>query len=315
MGNDVDLRKLRYFLAVADEGNFTRAAASLHIAQPVLSRQIQSLERELGGPLLIRHPRRLELTPAGRRLLTDGRRLLASAARLADDVRGLATGLHSLTVGHHRAVPIRQAVLAFQRAHPGVEVTVVPLDHDSEIRAVLRGAVDVAVVCLPLPPEGVATTVLRREPTMVALSTAHELARRQVVTLADLAPFERARFHDAGPGGRPLRDADDRLDLLASSSAVHLAPALVARRYQHPDIRFIPVSDAPPTPVLAVWDGARDPRLVADFTSAALDVYDAMDGNAQPAGPVPGAGGGAPGGGGGRHPVARLSEADGILGA
>ncbi len=187
--------------------------------------------------------------------------------------------MRNLTVGNHRAISVRQTVLAFQRMHPGVDVTVVPLDHDSETHAVLTGAVDVAVVCLLSPPEDVASTVLRQEPTMVALSTAHELAQLSTLTLAELAPFDRARFDSTGPGGRALRDADDRLDLLANSSAVHLAPALAARRYRHPDVKFIPVTDAPPTPILAVWDNARESRLVADFTAAALEVHNVMASN------------------------------------
>ncbi|MCC3313693.1 LysR family transcriptional regulator [Nocardia africana] len=279
MASGFDLRKLRYFVAVAEAGNFTRAAVSLHIAQPVLSRQIKELERELGGPLFVRHPRRLELTPAGRKLLTDGRRLLTSATRLTDDVRGIATGTRSLTVGHHRAIALRQTVLAFQHKHSGIDVTVVPLDHDSETHAVLSGAVDVAVVCPSSPPADVASTVLWQEPTMAALSTGHELAQRPTLTLADLAPFNRARFDSTRPDGRALRDADDRLDLLANSSAVHLAPALAARRYHHPDVTFIPVTDAPPTPILAVWDNDRQSRLIVDFTAAALEVHNATTSN------------------------------------
>lgn len=279
MASEFDLRKLRYFVALAEEGNFTRAAISLHIAQPVLSRQIRQLERELGGHLFIRHPRRLELTPAGRKLLRDGRRLLAAAARLTDDVRSVAAGTGSLTVGRHRAISARQMVLAFQRAYPDVDVTVMPLDHGNEAQAVLAGAVDVAIVCLPAKPNGVTSTVLWEEPTMVALSEVHELAQQSTLTLSDLAPFDRARFDSTEPEGRPLRDADDRLDFLANSASVHLVPALVARRYRHPDVKFISVTDAPPTPVVALWDPDRESSPVTDFVSAALGANNVMASN------------------------------------
>ncbi|WP_314146469.1 LysR family transcriptional regulator [uncultured Leifsonia sp.] len=271
-----DLRKLRYFVAVAEEGNFTRAAHSLHIAQPVLSRQIKELEQELGGSLFIRHPRRLELTAGGRKLLTDGRRLLTAAARLSEEVRSLAAGTCGLTIGHHRAVSVRRMVLAFQRAHPDAEVTVMPLDHGKEADAVISGAVDVAVVCLPAPPHGVTSTVLWEEPTMVALSTMHVLAQRPTLTLADLAPFDRARFDSTELGGGTLRDADDRLDFLANSASVHLVPSLVAERYRHPDVNFIPVTDSPPTPVVALHSANRESALSADFTAAALAAHNDM---------------------------------------
>ncbi|MFJ4165821.1 LysR family transcriptional regulator [Microbacterium sp. NPDC089698] len=270
MAHEFDLRKLRYFVAVAEEGNFTRAALFLHIAQPVLSRQIKELERELGGALLIRHPRRLELTPAGSKLLTDGRRLLAAAASLSEGVRSLAAGTRRLTIGHHRAVSVRPMVQAFQHARPGVEVTVVPLDHGKEAHAVMSGEVDLAVVCLPVPPEGVTTTVLWEEPTMVALSAAHALAQRSTVTLANLAPFDRIRFDSDELGGRTLRDADDRLDFLADSASVHLVPSLVAQRYRHPDVNFIPVTDAPRTPVVALHAASREAALIGDFIAVAV---------------------------------------------
>jgi len=279
MAGDVDLRKVRYFVALADEGNFTRAAASLHIAQPVLSRQIRELEHELGGALVIRHPRRLELTPAGAALARDGRRLLAAAAHLIDDVRSIATGARSLALGHHRALSLYPIVSAFTAKHSGIGVTIVPLEHGDEARAVLAGTVDIAVVCLPSPPDGVASTVLGREPTMAALASAHELARRSTLSFADLARFDRARFDSAGAEGRTVRDADDRLDLIAGSTAVHLVPEVVARRHRRPDVTFIPVADAPPTPILALWDAGRESRLVADLIAIALDAADVTPGD------------------------------------
>ncbi|MFE3795031.1 hypothetical protein KHQ06_23675 [Nocardia tengchongensis] len=85
--------------------------------------------------------------------------------------------------------------------------------------------------------------------------------------MAELTRFETARYESSGPGGEPIRGIDDKLGRLANSSQVHLAPALIATRYRHPDVAFVPVSDAPPTPILAVWD--RDSQLVAGFVAAA----------------------------------------------
>ncbi|MFR9793808.1 LysR family transcriptional regulator [Streptomyces sp. MB22_4] len=269
MDGDLDLRKIRYFLTVADEGNFTRAAASLHIAQPVLSRQIQTLERELGGPLFIRRPRSLELTPAGRKLLEDGRKLLTAAADLAQHVKGLTTGRHTFTVGHRRAVSVRPAVRTFQAEHPTVEVRTVPLDADAQAAALLGGEVDVAVVLPPLPTGGLTTQVLRMEPTLVRVSSEHELAQLAEVTLEDLTPYENLRFETAGENGRPVRNIEDRIELLASGTGVYMAPALCADRYRHPDVTSIPISDAPPTPILIAWASSRNSQMTEDFVAIA----------------------------------------------
>ncbi|MFH7341173.1 LysR family transcriptional regulator [Streptomyces sp. KHY 26] len=270
MDGDLDLRKIRYFLTVADEGNFTRAAASLHIAQPVLSRQIQTLERELGGPLFIRHPRSLELTPAGRKLFTDGRKLLAAAADLAQHVKGLTTGRPTFTVGHHRAVSVRPAVRTFRAEHPTVEVRTVALDADTQAAALLRGEVDVAVVLPPLPAEGLTTQVLGKEPTLIRVSSEHELAHLAEVTLEDLKPYENLRFETAGQNGRPVRNIEDRIELLANGTGVYMAPALCADRYRHPDLTSIPVSDAPPTPILIAWPSSRSSQMTEDFVAIAI---------------------------------------------
>src|SRR5258705_3655754 len=93
----VSLRQLEYFVAVVDAGSFTRAAELLHVSQPGLSHQIQAMERELGGPLLERLPRKVRLTPAGRTVLPHARASLAHAERVssaAKPPRGLATKLH-----------------------------------------------------------------------------------------------------------------------------------------------------------------------------------------------------------------------------
>ncbi|WP_225101941.1 LysR family transcriptional regulator [Streptomyces sp. CoH27] len=269
MDGDLDLRKIRYFLAVADEGNFTRAAASLHIAQPVLSRQIQTLERELGGPLFIRRPRSLELTPAGRELLKDGRKLLADAADLAANVRGLATGRSVFTVGHHRAISVRAAVRAFQAEHPTLTVRTVALDADTQAAALLVGDADVAVVLPPLATEGLITQILKMEPTLIRVSSEHDLAQHAEVTLTDLAPYENVRFETAGENGRPVRNVEERIELLASSTGVYMTPALCADRYRHPDVASIPVSDAPPTPILLAWASSRDSQMTRDFVAIA----------------------------------------------
>jgi DNA-binding transcriptional LysR family regulator len=119
---DLDLRKVRYFTAVAEQLHFGRAAESLHIAQPVLSRQIRALEKDLDARLFERDSHRVTLTAAGRQLLDDARHLLANADATRRRVLRAARGTRRLVVGFRAGVVVTGAVRAFGVAHPDVEV-------------------------------------------------------------------------------------------------------------------------------------------------------------------------------------------------
>src|SRR4051794_40094471 len=114
---DLDLRKLRYFMAVAEHEHFGRAAEQLYIAQPVLSRQIRALEQELGCALLERTTRSVQLTPAGKQLYEDAPGVLASAAAATRRVHEVARGVERLVVGFAPALHVSAAVRAFTNAH------------------------------------------------------------------------------------------------------------------------------------------------------------------------------------------------------
>ncbi|MEU9190555.1 LysR family transcriptional regulator, partial [Streptomyces sp. NPDC048484] len=115
---DLDLRKLRYFAAVADRLHFGRAADELHIAQPVLSRQIRALEKDLGASLFTRDRHGVALTGAGRQLLADAGPLLASAHAVRRRVSVAALGSRRLTVGFRAGIPVIPAARAFEARHP-----------------------------------------------------------------------------------------------------------------------------------------------------------------------------------------------------
>src|SRR5271168_3873377 len=115
---DLDLRKLRYFVAVAEELNFRRAAERLHLAQPVLSRQIRALEKELHAQLFIRDSTGTQLTPAGHQLLTDATLLLANAGAARHRVARAAAGTITFTVGFMPGLTITEPVRALGAAHP-----------------------------------------------------------------------------------------------------------------------------------------------------------------------------------------------------
>src|SRR5882672_4756247 len=146
----ISLRQLEYFVTVVDEGSFTRAADILHVTQPGLSHQIQALERELGGPLLERLPRRVRLTPAGRTALPHARASLAHAERTSSAARrasGAETGelhigtLFSLSVG-----VLPGALRIWRRQYPELQAHLVEFRHTDDLLATMEaGGADVAV--------------------------------------------------------------------------------------------------------------------------------------------------------------------------
>ncbi|MDX6455939.1 MAG: hypothetical protein QOD48_2046, partial [Gaiellaceae bacterium] len=136
---DVDLRKLRYFVSVAEQLHFRKAAEELHLAQPALSRSISALERELGTTLFARDKRSVVLTAAGRQLLDDARPLLAAADATGRRVQRAGRGAHHLVVGFRAGILVTQAVRAFAAEHSEVTVDVERLEWHEQEQAILSG--------------------------------------------------------------------------------------------------------------------------------------------------------------------------------
>lgn len=189
----MELRHLRYFVAVAEALNFSRAAARLHVTQPALSRQIRDLETELGRRLLHRGANaRTELTPEGKLLLTGARALLAGADQLAAKVRDGATRLR---FGHYGVLWLdyfSPALRRFAKRHPRVKLEPIELTPRELTGALRRGEVDLALV-------GLADAALRREfltrcvstyPALLAMAATHPLAKRRKLRLAELREAE-----------------------------------------------------------------------------------------------------------------------------
>src|SRR3954464_13511538 len=138
---DMDLRKLHYFVAVADRLHFGRAADELHIAQPVLSRQIRALEHERAPPLLSRDSHGVELTDAGRQLLADAGPLLASADAVRRRVTVAASGSQRLMVGFRAGIAVTPAVRLFATRHPSVIVDVQRIEWEDQATMLLDGRI------------------------------------------------------------------------------------------------------------------------------------------------------------------------------
>jgi DNA-binding transcriptional LysR family regulator len=189
----MELRQLQYFVAVADEGHFTRAAERLLIAQPAISQQIRRLEAELGEPLFDRDRRHVQLTAAGRALLPHARAALAAAGRAKAAVQSLS-GLLSgqLTVGTFEGAPERllaTALSRFRQSHPAVEVRATENYAAELLAAVRRGELDAAIAGLPdtaRPPSGLTVTELASDPLVVTTRPDHPLARETGIPLTRL---------------------------------------------------------------------------------------------------------------------------------
>jgi DNA-binding transcriptional LysR family regulator len=190
----MELRHLRYFVAVAEEGHVTRAAERLGIQQPPLSQQIQALERELDAQLFHRKPRGVELTPAGRALLDDARAILArteaAVAATKRAARGEAgrIGLgFTSSASFHPFVP--RVIRAFRETHPLVALSLEESGTTELVAALRSEAIDLALIRSPVGDiAGVTVFPVLEEPMVVALPTGHRLARsRAALPLAELA--------------------------------------------------------------------------------------------------------------------------------
>ena len=275
---DLDLRKLRYFVAVADTLHFGRAADELHIAQPVLSRQIRALEKDLGTPLLTRDSHGVALTDAGRQLLTDVGPLLASAHAVRRRVTVAARGSRRLMVGFRAGIAVTPAVRQFADRYPDVLVDVQRIEWDEQAAMLLDGRIDVGYVRLPIDETGLRVTPLYAEPRVAVLPADHRLADREQITEADLAGEPLVWHADAStqPTRRPhpnagylVRGVDETLEHVAAGRGISFLARSATVFYSHPDVSFVPIPDLAPEQVCLAVAASRTSPLVDEFFTAA----------------------------------------------
>lgn len=181
--NTPDLRQLRQFIAVAEHLHFGRAAATLHISQPPLSRSIQDLEAKLGAKLLERSRRKVELTAAGAWYLEEARQVLVRLERAGRSVAERSAGgtgalrIGFVTIADYSVLP--GLLSRFKAAHPGVSLALRELVTEIQLEALGSGDLDLGFVLPPLPARDVESITVNREPLVVALPGRHALARER----------------------------------------------------------------------------------------------------------------------------------------
>jgi DNA-binding transcriptional LysR family regulator len=291
----VELRQLRYFVTVAEELHFSRAAARLHLAQSALSAQIRQLEAEVGGPLLVRSTRRVALTPAGEAMLQDGRAILAAVNGTLGRVRALARGeASSLVIGSLGPAPgdlLAPLLARFGGRHPDVRVEIRAFDFNDTVDGLRRHGADLAFLYAPLHEPDLVVTPLLSEPRVVVLPRTHPLAGRAALRPSDLAGETFVTQPDSAPqdwrdfwmlvdelGQRPPispyvgEKLEEWLHLIGRGEGIDTCPAIIARYYAWPDVSFVPLVEASPsTLVLAHHRDAEQP-LIAEFVELAVEV-------------------------------------------
>jgi DNA-binding transcriptional LysR family regulator len=187
----MELRHLRYFVAVAEELHFGHAAGRLNTSQPSLSQQVRNLERELKVELLARTKRRVELTPAGKAFLDEARGILAAAERAAGLAREAARGeSRKLLIGISPDTDwllLGRALRLFAEHIPSVDVAFQNLTPEAQVDALHEGRIDIGFVGLPLDAEGLVTETTGRVRLVVALPEKHPMARKNTLTLEELS--------------------------------------------------------------------------------------------------------------------------------
>lgn len=285
LGQDLELRLVRYFTVVAARQHFGRAAADLHVAQPALSRQIQRLEKHLGTRLLDRTPRGTRLTPAGQAFLPRAQALLQAARQAELAVRGQAQ-TERLAIGYVEDLVITAAVRELRRRYPDAEIATRHLSCRS-VGALSDKRVDALIARAPLPlaTDDVFTTPLYEEPRMLVVPRDHPLADRMSVTAEELAGEEAApcafetadwaSYRILGAGVPPIESYEDKLELVASGRAIAVLPVGDRRSSLRPDLVTVPVQGAPPSRVVLVSRKGDPNPMISHLRLAAKAVLTA----------------------------------------
>ena len=292
---DIDTRLLRYFAAVAAEGNLTRAAERLFVSQPALTKQIKQLESQLGVRLCTRSRAGMTLTAAGQALADTTPAVLAGWDQTLRETKAAASrAARVLPVGFISSAAneaTQQIIAAFARRRPGWRVDMRQAAWSDPTAGLASGDTDAALLRLPFPgQDDVRIEVLLTEPRWVALPATHPLAARDQISFHQLwdepfvaAPAETGWWRDywlatGERQGHPVRiglvtdQPDAWLTAIANGYGIALAPESAARYYARPGITYRPVTGISPSQVCVAWPPANDTNpVVQDFVRCCLD--------------------------------------------
>ncbi|WP_238011932.1 LysR family transcriptional regulator [Dactylosporangium sp. AC04546] len=289
--SDLESRQLRYFVAVAEELHFGRAAERLGMAQPPLSRAIRDLERHLGVQLLRRTTREVALTPAGEVLLRDARTALdaiAAAARRAQNAGQPTPALRVALKADYDAGLLPRFLSVYREDPAALAVEVLLGGRGEQVPALRDGRADVALLPRPFDERGLDVEVLLVEPRLLAIAADDPLAAHPTLRLDDLA----GRFlPGGGPADRPETatphdprhksyDLAQLFNLVELGTVVWFLPESVARCHPRPGVAYRTVEGLGPSTLCVAWPRDSRDHAVAAFVRAATAV--ALD-----AAPVP----------------------------
>lgn len=309
MNTGIDLRQLRYFVCLADELHFGRAAERLGIAQAVLSQQIKHTEGRLGVTLFHRTTRRTRLTAAGEVLLTHARALLDGADRAVAQTRamaGEATGRLTVAGVNVAMTHVIPAVLAaFRRLHPGVIVDLRPMGTGEQLRELETGEIDIAFIRPTGRAAFMQTEAVMTEGFVAALPLDHPLCAHDVLHLRDFhgqtligyapilgagyAQVLRAALRREGLQARVVQECDTTMAVaaqVASGLGVAIMPSWIAN-IRTPFLTYRPVVDLPRAVELMVaWPASEASPVMRDFITVTRQLAPELDARMQQTGPA-----------------------------
>lgn len=276
---------MRYFVAVAEELHFGRAATRLHMSQPPLSRAIKQLEADVGALLFARSPTGVTLTPVGTVLLDQARALLDHADQIRVRVSA-AAGVATLTVGilgDSTDPGMSRLAAAYRRSHPGIDIHIRDTDLTDPTCGLRAGLVDVALTRAPFDETALRVRALRTDPVGVVLRADDPLARRDRLRLAELSERRWFQFPQGTDpiwqsywnAGRPregpvVRAVQECLQAVLWNATVGLAPL----GHDLPaELAVVPLTDMAPSRVVAVWNEGDTNPLIRSFIKIATAAY------------------------------------------